>query len=93
VFRLTPADAADALVVLREVDQLEVVGEGADEHARLVDRAAGDERFQPIARLAVTATERFAERADLLFEIEGRVAGLGADHLAEQTTEQIDVVG
>ena len=82
----------NALVVLGKIDQLKVVGEGADQDIRFSKRNAGNERLQLVARGRITCPERFAKCADVLFEVKGGLTSLGTNNLAEQITEQIDVV-
>ena len=59
---LAPAQAAHALVVLGQVEQLEPARQRADEQLRLVDVQAGDELREAIGRARVAVARVLGER-------------------------------
>ena len=89
------AAAADAVVLLGEVDDLEVVGEGARDalgvgRAERRDRVA-QRRGIPRARAARRAPPALGERADPLLEVEEVAPFLLDERVAEQVAEHRDV--
>ena len=81
-------DAAHPFVIFGEVDQLEIIGEGADEHFGLIGRDARDERRQPETGIGIARAEVLAEGANILFQRESVRAGLALNHFAEQTAKR-----
>ena len=71
---LAPAQHADALLLLREVDELEVRGEGLHHAARLGEGQRLDAPQQPLARRLVAGAVRLGEAAHVLDEVEERLA-------------------
>ncbi|KWT90182.1 hypothetical protein APY03_3276 [Variovorax sp. WDL1] len=85
--------AADLVPVLGQVCQVAEVGEGAD-HAHGLGRAQSLEEVleRAVGCMVGVAPEGDGERADLLYQRERFLALLFADHVAEDASEQADVV-
>ena len=99
LWRLGPrigATAADAMVLLREVDELEVVGERAGDplgEGRVEGGDRAGERLGCFARCApgLGRAPRLGEPPDRLFELEQRGALLLHQRVAEDAAEIRDV--
>ncbi len=62
--RFAPADAAHALVVLGEIDELEIAGERANQQHRLVDAESRDRRRKLDARFRIAGAVRLGQSAN-----------------------------
>ena len=89
---LVGADAANALVVLGEIDEAKIGREGAHQHGRLLERQALHQRAQLLAGRLLTRSQSLPQGAGALLERERLGLFLGTDHLAEQAAQQFDVV-
>jgi succinyl-CoA synthetase alpha subunit len=79
--------------VFGQVGQVAEVGEGADHAHRAVAAQALEQLLQRlVGRLVGVAAERHRELADLLDQVVRSLAFLLADHIAQDATEQADVV-
>lgn len=89
---LVSADAANALVVLGEIDEAKIGREGAHQHGRLLERQALHQRAQLLAGRLLTRSQGLAQGAGALLERERLGSFLRTNHLAEQAAQQFDVV-
>ena len=90
---LVKGAAADVVAVLGQVGQVAEIGEGADHADRLVAAQALEQLFQrAVGFLVGVAPERNRQLADLFDQFVGLAAFLLANHIAQQTAEQPDVV-
>ena len=83
------APAADPVLLLRDVRELEVERERAEDARLPLEREAGDSGGEIVVRRAVARRPR--ERADALDVGEQRLVLLLDEHLPEQVAEQADV--
>ena len=89
---LAPAQHADALLLLREVDELEVRGEGLHHAARLGEGQRLDAPQQPFARRLVAGAVRLGEAAHVLDEVEERLPLLLDDRPPQEIAEQVHLL-
>ena len=83
------AAAADAVMLLRDVDELEEEREGAHDRALALEPESGDRVAQRLARATLRAPR--ARAADALLVVEQRRPLLLHEHAPEQVAEQPDV--
>ena len=89
---IPPAQHADALLLLREVDELEVRGERLHHPARLGEGQRLDAPQQPLARRLVAGAVRLGEAAHVLHEVEERLPLLLDDRLPQEVAEQVHLL-
>ena len=85
---LAPAQAPDALVVLREVEELEPTRERAHQHLGVVERQRGDELLELASGGVLARARALAERGGALVEVH-RIGALarrqdGGEQLAQE---------
>ena len=88
VATLTPAHAAHALAVLREVDELEPARQGAHENLDLLDVELGDERGKPVRGHGIAASHRAPERHGLVEQLDRPLAVGGAQDVVEHPGQE-----
>jgi hypothetical protein len=89
---LAPAQAADALVVLGEVDELEPARERAHQHLGVIEREGGDELFERARGGVVACPRALSERGRALVERDRVLALARRQHGAEELEQERPVV-
>ncbi len=89
---LAAAQHAHALLLLGEVDELEVGGEGLHDPARLAERQRLDPPQEALARRPVPGAVGLREAPHVLDEVEEGAALLPDDRLAEPVAEQVHLL-
>src|SRR5439155_13869932 len=88
---LVGAPPPDAVVLLGDVRELEVDGEGAEDERLALEVDRADELDELLDRLGRAAPPGAAELPRALLELEQLLALLLDDHQAERVAEQADV--
>ena len=89
---LVVAAASDAMVLLGDVGQVEEVREGARHGQGLVDRHLLEDARQRGEVRVAAAARLLGQRAHALDQLENRLALVATERLAQQFTQQPDVV-
>ena len=89
---LAAAQAADALVVLGQIDELEPARERAHEHLRVVERERGDELLELACGAVVARPRALAERGGALVQRDGRLSLAGGEYRGEELEQELPVV-
>ena len=83
-----PADAAHAVVVLGEVDELKPARERADQHLRLAEIETGDQHRQAVSRLLVAGASGLAEGDSLVEQVNSWRTVAGAHDRVQHLREK-----